>query len=494
MKTLKFSKSWRAYLYGHLAIATTVFVIFVSSLMARYVFRENEKIKAETLAYAVEVVNEHASKLDLELRNALDVSRIAAKMVELGDTSPVEYMASASTLNYVEHVCVINSDGIGIDENGLEIDLSGIRDIFEVSEDSEGKIIKNPTRTNSGSMMGVVASKAPDGEIYYSVSMNKDSTVNAIFASKTFDGLTTFLIVDKNGNVLYHMGGNSELAKYDNVWDVLDEDSEETSRIRGMISKNGAGYGEWESGRESRQLIVAPILNNNLSLVAAVNNSYIDYKTNKDSEQLNKFRNYMTAAIVIFIMVLGGILVMYTIKFSKTNKQLEEKADTDLLTGLNNKLATERKIKHYITTHPDTPCMVMLFDIDNFKKINDTKGHAFGDEVIRTLGQSISGQFRVTDIIGRVGGDEFMVFLKNIPNEEIAIKEATKLMYFFKDFAVGGYVKYSATASVGAAMFPENGTDFESIYKAADAALYRSKQNGRNQLNFNNEAIPTIRV
>jgi len=136
--------------------------------------------------------------------------------------------------------------------------------------------------------------------------------------------------------------------------------------------------------------------------------------------------------------------------------------------------------------------MLFLFDVDNFKKINDTKGHAFGDEVLRTLGETLSSQFRVTDIIGRIGGDEFMIFLKNIPNDEIATREAEKIMYYFKHFQAGGYVKYSATASVGVAMFPNDGADFDSLYRSADEALYRAKEGGRNQLRFHNPDKETI--
>ena len=64
------------------------------------------------------------------------------------------------------------------------------------------------------------------------------------------------------------------------------------------------------------------------------------------------------------------------------------------------------------------------------------------------------------------------------------LKEARKLVQFFKDFTAGEYVKYSATASIGAAVFPENGSDFDSLYKAADKALYKAKQRGKNQLAF----------
>jgi len=157
------------------------------------------------------------------------------------------------------------------------------------------------------------------------------------------------------------------------------------------------------------------------------------------------------------------------------------------LTGLNNKAATERKIRAYIDEHADEQALLFVLDIDNFKKINDTMGHAFGDEVLRELGHQIQAYFRVTDIIGRTGGDEFMIFLKGMKDNEIILKEAKKLDYFFKNFQAGEYVKYSATASIGAAVYPRDAADFESLYKAADKALYTAKQRGKNQIAFCDE-------
>ena len=156
----------------------------------------------------------------------------------------------------------------------------------------------------------------------------------------------------------------------------------------------------------------------------------------------------------------------------------------DLLTGLSNKIATERKIKEYIKESPNELGMMFVIDIDNFKKINDTMGHAFGDEVLRTLGKHIGENFRVTDIIGRTGGDEFTIFLKSLKDDAITLREAKKLADFFKEFEAGEYVKYSATASIGAAVFPQDGEDFETLYKAADRALYKAKERGKNQLAF----------
>ena len=106
------------------------------------------------------------------------------------------------------------------------------------------------------------------------------------------------------------------------------------------------------------------------------------------------------------------------------------------------------------------------------------------EQVLRKLGRYLGSNFRVTDVVGRTGGDEFTIFLKNLKDDPATIRESQKLINFFRSFQVGEYVKYSATASIGAAVFPEDGKDFESMYKAADQALYKAKKRGKNQLAF----------
>ena len=135
-------------------------------------------------------------------------------------------------------------------------------------------------------------------------------------------------------------------------------------------------------------------------------------------------------------------------------------------------------------SHPEEQALLFVLDVDNFKKINDTLGHAFGDEVLRNLGMRLRSMFRVTDIIGRIGGDEFIIFLKDIKDNAVIEREGKKIEQFFHNFEVGEYVKYSVTASVGGAVFPRDADNFEDLYKAADKAVYISKKQGKNQLSY----------
>lgn len=190
----------------------------------------------------------------------------------------------------------------------------------------------------------------------------------------------------------------------------------------------------------------------------------------------------------LFLVLVGILLVINTNRSKEKGRKLEDKADMDLLTELTNKTATERMIAEYIDEHPNGHGVLFILDIDNFKKVNDTMGHAFGDTLLKTLGKEIRTEFRVTDIVGRTGGDEFMIFLKDVGDDLIVEREANRITRFFHDFKAGGdYVKYSATASIGVAIYPYDGSSFKDLYVSADQALYRAKKRGKNQLVFYNE-------
>ena len=164
--------------------------------------------------------------------------------------------------------------------------------------------------------------------------------------------------------------------------------------------------------------------------------------------------------------------------------ELEKRSRTDGLTGLLNKSATEELIRmmllnYYKDNKENSACALMMIDIDKFKTINDTLGHAKGDIVLSAIGDIIKNTFKGMDVAGRTGGDEFMVFLRDIEKPDNAlhlaesIEKKTNQLILHKDICA--YV----SVSVGIAMFPEHGKTFDDLYHAADKALYYVKNHGR---------------
>lgn len=236
---------------------------------------------------------------------------------------------------------------------------------------------------------------------------------------------------------------------------------------------------------EKRMLVTSAIGNSGYSLVYGLRYDYAETAIEDYYVESRDTMIKILMVVFVFSAFIVGVVILSSMKNKERGRELETKADTDLLTELYNKIATERKIQDYLNTSPEGRGLLFILDIDNFKKINDTMGHAFGDTLLRTLGKEIKAEFRATDIIGRTGGDEFIVFLKNLNDDATIEHEANRLLRFFQDFKAGGdYVKYSATASIGAAIYPDDASNFKDLYVAADKALYRAKKRGKNQLCF----------
>jgi diguanylate cyclase (GGDEF)-like protein len=123
---------------------------------------------------------------------------------------------------------------------------------------------------------------------------------------------------------------------------------------------------------------------------------------------------------------------------------------------------------------------LMMVDLDRFKDVNDTFGHAVGDQLLRAVGERLRSLLRVSDTVSRIGGDEFMVLLPGINDLGDVATVAGKLTASFQTpFAVGGR-DLSITASIGASVYPEHGATADALVECADVAMYRAKAMGKN--------------
>lgn len=122
----------------------------------------------------------------------------------------------------------------------------------------------------------------------------------------------------------------------------------------------------------------------------------------------------------------------------------------------------------------------MVLDLDRFKEVNDSAGHHTGDLLLKAVAGRVEGRLRASDTIARIGGDEFTILLPEISQEGDAITVARDLLGFFSEpFRIGG-VRIDCTTSIGIAIYPEDGSDVETLLKNADAAMYQAKEQGRN--------------
>ena len=169
----------------------------------------------------------------------------------------------------------------------------------------------------------------------------------------------------------------------------------------------------------------------------------------------------------------------------RSKQRLEKRADTDALTGLSNRQNVMRRIADCFDQEPEEQRCVMLFiDLDRFKQINDCLGHKYGDLVLQQVAEQMSVLFREDDVFGRIGGDEFLVFFRRAPARDIIERRARQIVDAVARCREELGTDLSVTCSVGVAFGRYGETTASRLYEAADRAMYKAKELGRNQVFF----------
>ena len=169
----------------------------------------------------------------------------------------------------------------------------------------------------------------------------------------------------------------------------------------------------------------------------------------------------------------------------RATQALQNKAEQDALTKLLNKNASRQQVEHHLINRPpDHPAALLLLDLDNFKKVNDHYGHMFGDTVLTHTASVIRKYFRSEDVIARIGGDEFMVYMSNTPSLDSLKQRCSGLVNTFQNLFREQLSDCALSCSIGIALVPQHGTNFQELFQRADMALYRAKANGKNGYAF----------
>ena len=151
----------------------------------------------------------------------------------------------------------------------------------------------------------------------------------------------------------------------------------------------------------------------------------------------------------------------------------------DAFSGVLNKRACEEAMVNYLRAcAPKVKCAFIIIDLDDFKQINDTRGHLAGDEILRRTGEALQELFRASDIIGRFGGDEFVILAKGMSSRESVERKCRRIRERVRGFAVNGEA-LGVTCSLGAVLVNDQNADHDAIFRQADAALYEAKAHGK---------------
>ncbi len=202
----------------------------------------------------------------------------------------------------------------------------------------------------------------------------------------------------------------------------------------------------------------------------------------------------VTTLHTVFFALFGGIIVLYayglTQGIERARLQLEQERSTDMLTGLLNRRALYERAEEIFKRleRSDQPIVVVFADVDRFKRVNDTHGHHIGDRVLAEIARVLHSSVRGTDVVGRFGGDEFILILPDTP-----LAGGTTVAQRLQQ-ALGRWTdqqQMDLSLSIGLGQAPQHGRDLKSVLERVDQAMYQSKQQrGQGGILRVGEALP----
>lgn len=237
--------------------------------------------------------------------------------------------------------------------------------------------------------------------------------------------------------------------------------------------------------------------------IKLVSNFFKNVIENNKNEQIeirlkaknNIYKWFMLTSSILYnsnnnpIKLIGKLHNIDTQK--KEKNKLIEKTQIDTLTKLLNRAATEKFIDDYLKTSSiNSISALMIIDVDGFKQVNDTYGHLLGDAVLMDIADKIKKVFRKNDIMGRFGGDEFVVFMKDMSNEEAINKKAHELCSEIRNIYSNEVSEQKISISVGISITPKinsSSRTYKSLFENADIALYIAKEKGKDRFEIYNE-------
>ena len=270
--------------------------------------------------------------------------------------------------------------------------------------------------TNSGNVNGYLLSYMEPAEM-------SDFFENSVYGDKAF-----FSLVDRNGTIMACYGATQGTKILQNdfwnslkgvaeslgSWTLFDRQQQKGDNGILHVNENGVG----------KILCHFPIADTAWNLVVGIDESYLSGIQQSFRGPIVDLIVKISISIAAALIVITVINVLVRIKVSEHSKVLEDKADTDLLTDLNNKMATERKIREYMEQYPDKQGVLFVLDVDNFKKINDTYGHTAGDEALQQVANRLKEMQSQILTSYRFAGDEFILILRSL--SLIHISEPTR--------------------------------------------------------------------
>ena len=452
--------------------AITIFIITLVigiSIFFNVVQSSIEKNSRETLITNVTQQSEHLNTiLNINYSYLNVLAQELSKSEDLFSENNISLIKAFMENTDLNRTAIIDSDGNALYDNNVVKNVAhrryfkesmqgkqSLSDPLESSVDQQTRVILSVPIYKNNQVVGVVGG-----------SYNVTKLGNMLF-DDLFDGQGKSFIVDQDGNLItrdkkYEKKHN--IKTIDNLFDICDEkevktdfNQQESDLIQIQTKKNKSLY-----------LAYSPLKINDWMICYIV-------PVHVAQESYTFIKHYETLLATFLGLIVLSLMIYLAHSNSRENKYLIHLSEIDPLTSVFNKETTQKLIDQKLKNHEHF-CFLIL-DVDDFKSVNDNYGHAVGDKVLKNLSDLFKNHFRQTDIVGRIGGDEFIILIED---EHIAESRIQSLLKKVNALKIEELQDFKLSISVGMAFAPSNGTTFMELYRHADHALYQTKRTGKN--------------
>lgn len=452
--------------------AITIFIITLVigiSIFFNVVQSSIEKNSRETLITNVTQQSERLNTiLNINYSYLNVLAQELSKSEDLFSENNISLIKAFMENTDLNRTAIIDSDGNALYDNNVVKNVAhrryfkesmqgkqSLSDPLESSVDQQTRVILSVPIYKNNQVIGVVGGS-------YNV-----TKLGNMLLDDLFDGQGKSFIVDQDGNLItrdkkYEKKHN--IKTIDNLFDICDEkevktdfNQQESDLIQIQTKKNKSLY-----------LAYSPLKINDWMICYIV-------PVHVAQESYTFIKHYETLLATFLGLIVLSLMIYLAHSNSRENKYLIHLSEIDPLTSVFNKETTQKLIDQKLKNHEHF-CFLIL-DVDDFKSVNDNYGHAVGDKVLKNLSDLFKNHFRQTDIVGRIGGDEFIILIED---EHIAESRIQSLLQKVNELKIEELQDFKLSISVGMAFAPSNGTTFMELYRHADHALYQTKRTGKN--------------
>ncbi len=473
-------------------IATGIFIasVVVGILIFFTCVQQSVEINSRSIMMTdISRQSEHLrSILNIHYQYLNEIAFVLGEAEELLSQENLDRLVTVHEKTELERIALIDEEGNAYYDNGMVKNVAHRKYFQDALEGMQ--TISDPLESSVDQEIRVVLSvpvyKGDDIIGVFGGSFNVSAISRLLFAG-LFGGEGNCCIVTSVGELIAFESGDASEEMFDyktNMFEFYEEKNlkEEDTTLNSLkeeFQEGNAGIVRLdlkERNESDRYLAYVPLGYNDwmICYTVPVETAQEDY------EFIRKYELIFMGCFCILV----AILVLYTaFRNKEENEKLARSAQMDALTGLYNKENTQKVIDRMLNRKNQQNEKVfsgfMILDMDHFKDINDTFGHAVGDRVLQAFGELLQSQFRDEDVVGRIGGDEFVVLLYDIGSEENMKLRVKDLQQKIKTLDIPELQGHKLTSSAGIAFAPKDGECFMELYRRADNALYQIKHGGR---------------